>query len=58
MTGDPDALCRYSRAIEPFGAKTRAQHGVETITLPDDKMAWNGGGIHGSTCPPIHDPAG
>lgn len=33
-------------------------HGAETVALPYDEMALNGGGIHCSTCPPVRDPLG
>ncbi|MBT3559339.1 MAG: amidinotransferase [Rhodospirillales bacterium] len=44
------------RVIMPEGLsdKTREEldkHGVETITVPYDKVQLNGGGIHCSTCP-------
>ena len=51
------------RIIMPEGASNRtldllARHDVETVTLPYDKMALNGGGIHCSTCPLVRDPVG
>ena len=54
---------RPGRVIMPEGASNRtldllARHGVEMVTLPYDKMALNGGGIHCSTCPLIRDPVG
>jgi N-dimethylarginine dimethylaminohydrolase len=54
---------RPGRVIMPEGASNRtldllAQHDVETVTLPYDKMALNGGGIHCSTCPLVRDPVG
>ncbi len=47
----------------PEGASNRtldllAQHDVEMVTLPYDKMALNGGGIHCSTCPLVRAPVG
>ncbi len=52
---------RPGRVIMPEGASNRtldllARHGVEMVTLPYDKMALNGGGIHCSTCPLVRDP--
>ena len=52
---------RPGRVIMAEGASNRtldllAQHDVEIVTLPYDKMALNGGGIHCSTCPLIRDP--
>ncbi len=54
---------RPGRIIMPEGACNRtldllAQHDVEMVTLPYDKMALNGGGIHCSTCPLVRDPVG
>jgi len=54
---------RPGRVIMPEGASNRtldlmAQHGVEVVAIPYDKMALNGGGIHCSTCPLIRDPVG
>ncbi len=51
------------RIIMPEGASNRtldllARHDVEMVTLPYDKMALNGGGIHCSTCPLVRDPVG
>jgi N-dimethylarginine dimethylaminohydrolase len=52
---------RPGRVLMPEGASNRtldllARHDVETVTLPYDKMALNGGGIHCSTCPLVRDP--
>ena len=52
---------RPGRVIMPEGGSNRtldllARHGVEMVTLPYDKMALNGGGIHCSTCPLVRDP--
>ena len=52
---------RPGRVIMPEGASNRtldllAQHDVEIVTIPYDKMALNGGGIHCSTCPLVRDP--
>jgi N-dimethylarginine dimethylaminohydrolase len=54
---------RPGRIIMPEGASNRtldllARHDVEMVTLPYDKMALNGGGIHCSTCPLVRDPVG
>jgi len=51
------------RVIMPEGGSNRtldlmARHDVEMVTLPYDKMALNGGGIHCSTCPLVRDPVG
>jgi N-dimethylarginine dimethylaminohydrolase len=51
------------RVIMPEGASNRtldllARHDVEIVTIPYDKMALNGGGIHCSTCPLVRDPVG
>ena len=48
------------RVIMPEGGSNRTLDalgalGVEMITIPYDKMALNGGGIHCSTCPLIRD---
>jgi len=52
---------RPGRILMPEGASNRtldllARHHVETVTIPYDKMALNGGGIHCSTCPLVRDP--
>ncbi len=52
---------RPGRVMMPEGASNRtldllAGHGVEMVTLPYDKMALNGGGIHCSTFPLVRDP--
>ena len=54
---------RPGRVIMPPGASNRtldrlADHDVEVIPLPYDKMSLNGGGIHCSTSPLIRDPVG
>ena len=51
---------RPGRIIMPEGASNRtldrlAALDIETVTLPYDKMALNGGGIHCSTCPLVRD---
>ena len=51
---------RPGRVLMPPGASNRtldllAKHDVEIVTLPYDKVALNGGGIHCSTCPLVRD---
>ena len=51
---------RPGRVIMPPGISNRTldqltKLNIEIITLPYDKMALNGGGIHCSTCPLIRD---
>lgn len=51
---------RPGRVIMPPGASNQtldqlAKHDVEIVTLPYDKVALNGGGIHCSTCPLVRD---
>ena len=52
---------RPGRVIMPHGVSRRTQDAldklnIEIVTLPYDKMALNGGGIHCSTCPLVRDP--
>ena len=52
---------RPGRVIMPPGVSRRTQDAldklnIEIVTLPYDKMALNGGGIHCSTCPLVRDP--
>jgi N-dimethylarginine dimethylaminohydrolase len=51
---------RPGRVLMPPGASNRTldqltKLDIEIITLPYDKMALNGGGIHCSICPLIRD---
>jgi N-dimethylarginine dimethylaminohydrolase len=52
---------RPGRVLMPPGISNRTldqltKLNIEIVTLPYDKMALNGGGIHCSTCPLIRDP--
>jgi N-dimethylarginine dimethylaminohydrolase len=52
---------RPGRVLMPPGISNRTldqltKLNIEIITLPYDKMALNGGGIHCSTCPLVRDP--
>ena len=52
---------RPGRVIMPPGVSPRTLDAldalnIEIVTLPYDKMALNGGGIHCSTCPLVRDP--
>jgi N-dimethylarginine dimethylaminohydrolase len=52
---------RPGRVLMPPGISNRTldqltKLNIEIVTLPYDKMAMNGGGIHCSTCPLIRDP--
>lgn len=54
---------RPGRVLMPPGISSRTQDAltklnIEVVTLPYDKMALNGGGIHCSTCPLVRDSIG